>query len=70
MRLQFYCREADLGKSRADACVQRLAELNQYVRVSVHTGAVDETVLKRFQVRGCAGTGVRLGGWHGVRDVG
>ena len=52
-RPQFYCREEDVGKPRAQACVQRLAELNQYVRVSLHTGEVTDDVIKRFQVRLC-----------------
>eukprot|EP00937_MAST-01D_sp_MAST-1D-sp2_P004652 g4652.t1 len=40
---QFYLGEADVqaGTPRATACVAKLAELNQYVRVSAHEGAFD-----------------------------
>jgi len=42
----FYLAEADVGKqSRAQACVKQLAELNPYVAVSVHTGAITEEFL-------------------------
>uniref|UniRef100_A0A452I3T0 E1 ubiquitin-activating enzyme n=1 Tax=Gopherus agassizii TaxID=38772 RepID=A0A452I3T0_9SAUR len=47
---QFYLREEDLGKNRAEVSQPRLAELNSYVPVSVHNGALTEEVLSPFQV--------------------
>uniref|UniRef100_A0A8C3F3V9 E1 ubiquitin-activating enzyme n=1 Tax=Chrysemys picta bellii TaxID=8478 RepID=A0A8C3F3V9_CHRPI len=47
---QFYLREEDLGKNRAEVSQPRLAELNSYVPVSVHTGALTEDFLSPFQV--------------------
>lgn len=41
---QFFLREEDLGKSRADACVPRLAELNAYVPVRVLPGQAGEGI--------------------------
>lgn len=41
---QFYLNKDDVGKSRAQACVARLAELNQYVPVSLADGG-DPAVL-------------------------
>lgn len=47
---QYYLSEKDLGKPRAAAVVDKLAELNNYVAVSVHTGEVTADVLQKFQV--------------------
>lgn len=47
---QFYLRENDLGKNRAEVCHPRLAELNNYVPVSTHTGPLTEDFLVNFQV--------------------
>nr|XP_025042431.1 ubiquitin-like modifier-activating enzyme 1 [Pelodiscus sinensis] len=47
---QFYLREDDMGKNRAEASQPRLAELNSYVPVSIHTGALTEDFLSAFQV--------------------
>uniref|UniRef100_A0A3B3DJK4 E1 ubiquitin-activating enzyme n=1 Tax=Oryzias melastigma TaxID=30732 RepID=A0A3B3DJK4_ORYME len=47
---QFYLREADLGKNRAEVSQPRLAELNSYVPVSAYTGALTEDYLTKFQV--------------------
>ncbi|XP_033825185.1 ubiquitin-like modifier-activating enzyme 1 [Periophthalmus magnuspinnatus] len=47
---QFYLREEDLGKNRAEVSQPRLAELNNYVPVSSHTGTLSEDFLTRFQV--------------------
>jgi ubiquitin-activating enzyme E1 len=50
---QFYLGIQDIGKPRAPACVAKLAELNPYVQVTVHTGAVsslNEQFLQGFRV--------------------
>ncbi|XP_077585017.1 ubiquitin-like modifier-activating enzyme 1 isoform X2 [Stigmatopora nigra] len=47
---QFYIREADLGKNRAEVSQSRLAELNSYVPVAAHTGALTDDFLTKFQV--------------------
>ncbi|CAM9199908.1 unnamed protein product [Rangifer tarandus platyrhynchus] len=47
---QFYLREEDIGKSRAEASQPHLAELNHYVPVSTYTGALVEDFLSGFQV--------------------
>lgn len=48
--MQFYLTEQDVGKNRAEACIARLADLNNYVPVSLHTGLLDTEFLKKFQV--------------------
>lgn len=47
---QYYLSEADEGKNRAEASAERLAELNSYVPVRVHTGDLTETFIKQFRV--------------------
>ncbi|ORX81993.1 ubiquitin-activating emzyme E1 [Basidiobolus meristosporus CBS 931.73] len=47
---QFFLTEEDIGKGRAEACVQRLAELNQYVPVSVLDGELTTDKLSQFKV--------------------
>ncbi|RXM32219.1 Ubiquitin-like modifier-activating enzyme 1 [Acipenser ruthenus] len=47
---QFYLREEDLGKNRAETTQPRLAELNSYVSVSAYTGSLTEEYLQQFQV--------------------
>uniref|UniRef100_A0A8C7XLX2 E1 ubiquitin-activating enzyme n=1 Tax=Oryzias sinensis TaxID=183150 RepID=A0A8C7XLX2_9TELE len=47
---QFYLREEDLGKNRAEISQLRLAELNNYVPVTAYTGALTEDYLTKFQV--------------------
>ncbi|XP_053205486.1 ubiquitin-like modifier-activating enzyme 1 isoform X2 [Panonychus citri] len=47
---QFYLTEADVGKNRAEACVGRLAELNNYVPVSAYTNKLEPEFLKQFKV--------------------
>jgi len=47
----FYLAESDVGKrSRAQASQEKLAELNPYVSVGVHSGPVTEEVLAGFTV--------------------
>lgn len=48
---QFYLREDDLGKSRAEVSQSRLAELNSYVPVTAYTGSLTEDYLTQFQVK-------------------
>ncbi|XP_071463175.1 ubiquitin-like modifier-activating enzyme 1 [Marmota flaviventris] len=47
---QFYLREEDIGKNRAEVSQPRLAELNSYVPVSTYTGPLVEDFLSDFQV--------------------
>jgi len=47
---QFYLTDKDLGKSRAEVSVTKLAELNPYVQVSHHAGAITEEFLAGFRV--------------------
>ncbi|KAK9450887.1 uncharacterized protein V1518DRAFT_436873 [Limtongia smithiae] len=47
---QFFLSESDIGTSRATATAPKLAELNQYVAVSVLDGPLDEAAISKFQV--------------------
>ncbi|XP_045852589.1 ubiquitin-like modifier-activating enzyme 1 [Meles meles] len=47
---QFYLREEDIGKNRAEVSQPRLAELNSYVPVTAFTGTLTEDFLSGFQV--------------------
>ncbi|KAI8805595.1 hypothetical protein BJ742DRAFT_748592 [Cladochytrium replicatum] len=47
---QFFLREEDVGKPRAAASLQRLAELNSYVPVRVLSGELTEEAISKFQV--------------------
>ncbi|CAL8368052.1 unnamed protein product [Lota lota] len=47
---QFYLREADLGKNRAEVSQPRLAELNSYVPVVAYTGSLTNDYLTQFEV--------------------
>ncbi|ELK08462.1 Ubiquitin-like modifier-activating enzyme 1 [Pteropus alecto] len=47
---QFYLREEDIGKNRAEVSQPHLAELNSYVSVRAYTGALVEDFLSGFQV--------------------
>lgn len=46
---QFFLTESDIGISRALATAPRLAELNQYVKISVFEGTLDEDALTQYQ---------------------
>jgi ubiquitin-activating enzyme E1 len=46
----FYLTEKDIGKPRASACANKLAELNSYVQIKVITGELTPEVLAKFQV--------------------
>lgn len=47
---QFYLTEEDVGKNRAEACKEKLQELNTAVTVTASTADLDEALLKQFQV--------------------
>ncbi|XP_060232843.1 ubiquitin-like modifier-activating enzyme 1 Y [Meriones unguiculatus] len=47
---QFYLREEDIGKNRAEISQPRLAELNSYVPVHAYTGPLNGSFLTGFQV--------------------
>ncbi|XP_071751291.2 ubiquitin-like modifier-activating enzyme 1 [Centroberyx gerrardi] len=47
---QFFLSESHLGQNRATSSLAQLSALNPHVRVSVHTGPVDENLLLQFQV--------------------
>ncbi|XP_025896495.1 ubiquitin-like modifier-activating enzyme 1, partial [Nothoprocta perdicaria] len=47
---QFYLREEDVGRGRAEATLPRLAELNSYVAVSSCERPLSEALLAAFQV--------------------
>jgi len=46
----FYLSEVDIGKNRAEACVHKMAELNQYVAVSTLKTDLSDEVLMAFGV--------------------
>lgn len=47
---QFFLKESHLGQNRARCCLQQLRDLNPRVRVSAHTGPLDDDLLLQFQV--------------------
>ncbi|RVE73454.1 hypothetical protein OJAV_G00047140 [Oryzias javanicus] len=47
---QFYLRESHLGQNRATCSLQQLSSLNPHVRVSAHSGPLDEDLLLQFQI--------------------
>ncbi|KAL1781350.1 ubiquitin-like modifier-activating enzyme 7 [Sigmodon hispidus] len=47
---QFFLSEKSLGRSRAEASHELLAQLNEAVQISVHTGDITEDLLQAFQV--------------------
>lgn len=60
---QFYLTEADVGKNRAEACKDKLQELNTAVAVQASSAALDDAFLKGFQVlHSYEGTTM----WHSV----
>jgi ubiquitin-activating enzyme E1 len=48
---QFYLTEADVGRNRAEACKDKLQELNTAVAVHASTAELTDAFLKGFQVR-------------------
>ncbi|KAM5146463.1 ubiquitin-like modifier-activating enzyme 1 isoform 1-T1 [Mantella aurantiaca] len=47
---QFYLREGDIGKNRAEVCLPSLIELNRYVTVSASTKPLTDDFLSSFQL--------------------
>jgi len=48
---QFYLSADQVGKvKRAEACYQKVVDLNSYVRTNLHTGELTEEFLKQFNV--------------------
>lgn len=47
---QFYLREGDIGKNRAEVCLPSLVELNRYVSVSASSKPLSEDFLSSFQL--------------------
>jgi len=47
---QFYVSEKDIGSRRSDASLRKLQELNRYVTVSAHVGALSDAAIGKFQV--------------------
>lgn len=47
---QFYLTEQDIGRPRAAACVNKLAELNPYVQVTLEEAELTEAVLRKYKV--------------------
>lgn len=47
---QFYLEEGDIRKNRALACVQKLAELNDYVQTTSFEGPLTSDFIQKFQV--------------------
>ncbi|XP_039626934.1 ubiquitin-like modifier-activating enzyme 1 isoform X2 [Polypterus senegalus] len=47
---QFFLKESDVGKNRAECCEPHLAELNAYVQVASYTGSLNQHYLSAFQV--------------------
>ncbi|XP_011672400.2 ubiquitin-like modifier-activating enzyme 1 [Strongylocentrotus purpuratus] len=47
---QFFFREADVGKNRAEVTEPRLAELNNYVSVTISKSPLNEQFMSKFQV--------------------
>eukprot|EP00291_Cryptomonas_curvata_P023224 CAMPEP_0172160716 /NCGR_PEP_ID=MMETSP1050-20130122/5715_1 /TAXON_ID=233186 /ORGANISM="Cryptomonas curvata, Strain CCAP979/52" /LENGTH=504 /DNA_ID=CAMNT_0012830515 /DNA_START=177 /DNA_END=1687 /DNA_ORIENTATION=- len=50
---QFYCTEADIGKNRANVSRDRLADLNQYVKIDVLEGQVGPAEIANFSLVIC-----------------
>lgn len=47
---QFYFTKASIGRNRAHACLDQLAELNNYVRAFAYTEGLSENFLRQFEV--------------------
>jgi ubiquitin-activating enzyme E1 len=47
---QFYLRQADIGKNRAEQSLEQLSELNAYTQVKTSTGELNEALLKGYTV--------------------
>lgn len=47
---QFYLNKCCLGQNRAESCAEKLAELNNYVTISVITDELCENIISKFRV--------------------
>lgn len=47
---QFYLPESSVGRDRVSVCIEALRELNPYVEVTPHTGAITVDFLRQFTV--------------------
>ncbi|CAA9999901.1 unnamed protein product [Nesidiocoris tenuis] len=47
---QFYLKESDVGKNRAEVSCPALAELNNYVPTRAHVGPLDDEFIAKFRV--------------------
>ncbi|EAX98592.1 ubiquitin-activating enzyme E1 family protein [Trichomonas vaginalis G3] len=47
---QFYLNESDIGKNRAEACYQKLVELNEFVKVNIATCELTNEFLGKFNI--------------------
>jgi ubiquitin-activating enzyme E1 len=50
LNAQFYCREAHLGKNRAESCVKLVAELNTYTPTTHNMDELTDDFIKKFRV--------------------
>ena len=50
IHFQFFLREADLGKNRAEASLPRLVELNEYVSTTCTTEPVSTELVAKYNV--------------------
>jgi ubiquitin-activating enzyme E1 len=57
---QFYLTESDIGSNRAEACKNKLQELNNAVKVSAATGPLTDEFLSEFHVRAAPWPGLLL----------
>jgi len=48
--VQFFLREDDIGRNRAEVTCPRLAELNSYVPITSYTGPLTDDFIDKFQV--------------------
>lgn len=55
---QFYLTQEDVGQNRAEACKDKLQELNNAVEVSASSAELTAEYLSQFQVRATAGKAV------------
>ncbi|KAG7244428.1 hypothetical protein INR49_031170 [Caranx melampygus] len=55
---QFFLKESHLGQNRATCSLQQLSALNPHVRVSAHTGPLDENLLVEYQL--CHSHGIKF----------
>lgn len=58
---QFYLSKADMGKNRAEACREKLQELNTAVAVFASSAELAEDFLSKFQVMSCQISGSSWG---------